>query len=165
MQWFGPKPTIFGFFWQVSVWQAYTSGVTLFDLARPSIYYKKGQPCAHSELTFCATYRFDCRKVKVIKISLSGDRLRMWYVFGSTYAFHLMVEGLKVCPFFWSFLYDLNTICLYKALKALTLFSMTSRMWLMGRRARNSFTRRRRGEMRSSHSQQLWFITPDGSTN
>jgi len=26
------------------------------------------------------------------------------------------------------------------------------------------FTRRRHRQMRSSHSQQWWFITPDGST-
>jgi len=50
----------FGLFWWISVWQAYESGVTFFDLPKPSICYRKGQQCAHSESIFCGTYRFGC---------------------------------------------------------------------------------------------------------
>jgi len=41
--------------------QAYRSRVTFFDLAKLSIYYRKGQWCAHPESLLCATYHFCCR--------------------------------------------------------------------------------------------------------
>jgi len=42
--------------------QAYWPGVTFFDLAKPSIYYRKRKQCAHPEPTFCAAYHFGCRR-------------------------------------------------------------------------------------------------------
>jgi len=55
-------------------------------------------------------------------------------VFGSTYAFRLIAEGLTVyalCLFCGSFLYDLP-FCSYKAFKSSTLFSTTLRIQING---------------------------------
>ena len=52
--------------------QAYRSGVTFFDLAKPSIYYRKGQCCAYSKWIFFVRLTISAAEApKVTQISLS----------------------------------------------------------------------------------------------
>ena len=65
-----PQTAILGLFWRVSV-----SGVTFFDLAKPSIYYRKGQRCANPNRLFVrlAVSAVEARKVTQISIRMLGN--------------------------------------------------------------------------------------------
>jgi len=73
---------------------AYRSRVTFFDLAQPSVYYRKGQRCADPESTFCATCHFRCASPTMV----SNTCYRRSHCY-CCYVRHRK-NPLKVCRFF-----------------------------------------------------------------